>query len=316
MIYSDFFPYVIAGGITSLLVLLGVLIFFAVKSSSQKMNYNEQLEALIQDDDEDQVQVKMGLVQKWNHYWSELFKTAGFTRYKEENSSAGRDVLFGMIIFAVLVSLLARNPIIGVAVSIALTFGISVIVKNVSNKKSDSINYQLPGFIFALKANIQASETNERAMLKVIDSMPSPLYEDLVVVKNKLLASASFKEALESLAEKTASKDLRFLAACMIQAANSGANLESQLDSIQKVLEQRRKVADEINRAVKSAQPAIWLASVVIPGLFLASYFFDVSSRSFWFVEPISWVALIATVACYIGGMALVKKQVDGIKNL
>lgn len=313
--YNDYFPYIISGGITALVVLLGVLIWLAIKNNSQKMDYNEQLEALIQDDD-DQVVTKIGLIQKWNMYWGELFKTAGFTRYKEDNNAAGRDVVFGGIILAFLVSLLTKNPLAGIGVAVILIIGAAVLIKNLSNRQEEKINYLLPGFIFALKANIQASETNERAMLKVIDSMPSPLYEDLVIVKNKLLASASFKESLEALGEKTSSKDLRFLAACMIQASESGANLESQLDSIQKVLEQRRKVADEVNRAVKSAQPAMWLSTGVIPGLFLASYFFDVSSRSFWFVEPISWAAIIATVIFYIGGMILVKRQVDAIKNL
>lgn len=314
MIYNDYFPYIISGGVTVLVVLLGILIFFAVKNSSQKMNYEDQLEALIQDDE--QIVVKMGIPEKWNLYWGDLFKTAGFTRYKEDNNAAGRDVIFGSVILAFLVALLTQNPLAGIGVSAALLIGSAVLIKNLSNKQEEKINYLLPGFIFALKANIQASETNERAMLKVIDSMPSPLYEDLVIVKNKLLASASFKESLESLAEKTSSKDLRFLAACMIQASESGANLESQLDSIQKVLEQRRKVADEVNRAVKSASPAMWLSTGVIPALFLASYFFDVSSRSFWFVEPVSWFALIATLVCYIGGMILVKRQVDAIKNL
>lgn len=314
MIHSNIFPYLLSGGLAILITLLGVLIYFAVKKSSSKMNYDEQLEALMDEDDEDDEE-KSGssIADRWNRYWGSLLHDSGMARYKGDYSGAGRDVLFALTIIAVLTTILLQNPLIGIGLAILLGVGASFLSRSVANKKAENINLQLPGFLFALKANIQASETNERAMSKVITNMPSPLYEDLEVVKNKLDASATFHEALDALVEKTSSKDLRFLAVCMIQAITSGANLETQLDSIQRVLEQRRDIADEINRAVKSAQPAMWLATVLIPGLFLFSY--D-SARSFWFVEPISWFALIAVIGLYIGGMFMVKKQIDKIKNL
>lgn len=315
MINSDIFPYVISGAITLLLVFLGISIYMLVKGNRNTVDYRDQLQELLSDELETQAP-KTNLVYRWNHYWGKLFKEGGFARYSSDDNTAGRDIIIVGVAVTIFVSILAQNPIIGILVTGLLGAVTILFLRSRNNRKSELINAQLPGFIFALKSQIQASETNERAMLKVIEAMPSPLYEDLIIVKNKLLASSTFKESLEELSQRTSSADLKFLAACMIQAADSGANLESQLNSIQEVLESRRKVSYEISRAVKAASPAIWLTSIAIPGLFLASYFMDENSRDFWFVDPISYIVLIVIALLYLAAMWLTKRQVDSIKNL
>lgn len=311
------YPYMLALGMTMLLGLLFWLIYALVKRNRNEVTYDEQLEELLKDDYYNPTITKPTLMTKWNNYWDTTLKGAGVTRYvKAEKDAAGRDILLLTLGSAVLISVLMRNFIIGIIVAVGFLWVLSMFMKMKANKQADELNTQLPGFLFALKANIQASDTNERAILKVIDLMPSPLYDDLIVVKNRLLANGSFREALEELSEKTASKDLKFLCACMIQASMSGSNMINQIDSIQKVIESRRKVSNEIAKAVKTVQPAIWLASVVIPALFFASYFMDSSAQEFWFIEPMSWLALLATIFLYAIGMILTKKQINKIRDM
>ena len=314
---TEMYPYLIALGLTALIVLLIVLIYLAIKKSRTSASYDEQLEELLEYEyNTSSSKVQDGIVARWNRHWAETLKGAGFARYNADSTGAGRDIALIAVAVAVLGSALMGQILIGPVLSVLVVFGASMFLRMKADKKSQDMNLQLPGFLFSLKANLQASETNERALLKVVDSMPSPLYDDLLIVKNRLLANGSFKEALEELSAKTSSRDLKFLCACMIQAAMSGSNMVTQLDSIQKVLEARRKVGDEIQKAVKTVQPAIWLSSAVIPALFLASYFMDASSREFWFIDPMSWIALGATVILYIAGMLLTKNQVDKIKNM
>lgn len=313
---NNLFPWLASGIFTVVISLIGILVYMLIKNVNSNNTYEEQLRELLDDEYNDTAEEKISIIKRWNNYWGNIFKQAGFARYNDDNSKAGRDIIFAGIIIAILVSVIVKNVIAGILVPIGLIYGFSMIIRTRANKKQESINSLLPGFIFALKANLQASETIERAMLKVIDTMPSPLYEDLLIVKNKLQANASFQEALLELSEKTSSRDLKFLCACMIQASRSGANMENQLTSIQRVLEARRKVSDEINTAVKATSPAIWLASLIIPALFFASYFMDSNARTYWFIDPISWIAILVTIALYLIGLFLVKKQVDKIKNM
>lgn len=312
---NPYFIYLIAGGVALLLGLIATIGYFAIQRNSKKSAYDEQLAELIASDYEEG-QTQVTLATRWNRYWGELFKGMGWAKYTDENNNAGRDIIFLGIVLAIIAGLLVRNPIAGIVISGLLLYVFGSFLKSKTNRDSDVLNAQLPGFLFALKANIQANETPERAILKVVDNMPSPLYEDLVIVKQRILANSSFKDALEELSQKTSSRDLKFLCSCMIQATGSGTNLENQITVIQKVLDARRKVSDELAKAVRSATPAIWVASFVIPAVFIATLFLDPGAKAFWFTDILSWAALIAVVALYGVGVWMSKKLVDSIKNL
>jgi Flp pilus assembly protein TadB len=311
---SDLFLYLIAGGFTAVVGIIIAYAYFAIKKSGS--SFDEQLIILTEDDNDPNAVPKPSISARWNRYWSEIAKESGIGHYHEADNNAGRDIVFLGIAAAVALSIAFGNVIAGAVVSVGMVFLASTVMKQMSNKKAEQINNQLPGFLFALKANVQASETPEKAILKVIDSMPSPLYDDIVIVKKRLLANSTFKEALQELSYKTASRDLKFLCACMVQASSSGANLEDQISTIQKILDARREVSNELTKAVKSVSPSIWVASIVIPGTFIATYFMDPSSQKFWFIEPFSWVALAGVAILWGAGIWLSMRMVNNIKNI
>lgn len=323
-IFSDLFAgnavflMMIAGGIT---VVVGFALFMAwvtFQKASEK-SYEQQLADLLEDElnifGEDH-EKDTGLLGKWSKYWDTQFKELGWSRYNDNPLRAGREVMIAFGAFSVIGSAATLNFFIGPVLALLILFAVSYIIRIVTSKKSEKIGLQLPGFLFALKANIQANETPERAILKVIDAMPSPLYDDLVTVRNHILANSTFREALEDLSEKTSSRDLKFLAACMIQATSSGANLENQIVTIQKVLEQRQVITDEINKAAAAASPAMWAASIAIPATFLALFFGDPNAQNFWFVNPVSWALFALIIGLWITGILLSRRLVTKIRNM
>jgi Flp pilus assembly protein TadB len=313
---SGFFLYLIAGGFTLLIGIVAFVAYFSIRKNSTKLAYDQQLEDLLTDENDPNFEEKPTIAEKWNKYWATIAKESGMARYQDVENTAGRDVVIAAIISGVISGVLIKNGFAGLVVGLVLIVLASGIMKNLSGRKAEAINAQLPGFLFALKANVQANETIDKAILKVIDGMPSPLFDELVVVKHRLLANSSFKEALEELSRKTASRDLKFLCSCMIQASSAGANIEAQITTIQKVLKARSEVSDALNKAIKSVSPSIWIASVVIPGVFVITYLTDPNSREFWFVVPFSWIALAAVGALWGLGIWMSKRLVDSIKNI
>lgn len=313
------FLMLIAGALSVVIGFAAFMAWIAWQRAKEK-SYEQQLADLLEDElgiyaDAEDVP-ETGLLNKWSRYWDVQFKELGWSRYNENPLKAGREVMMAAGVVAIIASVATMNFFIGPVLAALLLFAGSYLIKMVTSKKSEKIGLQLPGFLFALKANIQANETPERAILKVIDAMPSPLYEDLVIVRNHILANSTFKEALLDLSEKTASRDLKFLAACMIQATNSGANLESQIETIQRVIDQRQIISDEINKAARSASPAMWAASVAIPGTFIALFFGDPNSQKFWFVNPVSWILFGAIIGLWILGIILSRNLVQKIRNM
>lgn len=315
MIIDGWFLYVIAIGFTLLISLIGLIIYLIYRKNSSKVAYEQQLNQLIASDDEFTTN-KSGIFYKWNQYWNTIFKDSGWVRYNEDASKAGKEAFIFIIIASVVISLLTRNAFLGPMITGIVIVVFINILKMKNERESQRLNEQLPGFLAALKANIQANTTPERAMLKVIDDMPTPLYEDLIVSKQQILANTPFVETIQNLSARTKSKDLKFLCASMLQAVASGASLEDQIETIQNVLERRQKVNDEIKKAINSATPAIYVASVAIPLLFFATYFLNDATREYWFVDPTSWIALIVVIALWVAGILMTKKLVDNIKKL
>lgn len=313
---GDFLIYLIPAGVTLLLAAILGLAYMSYKKNSSKLAYDEQLQDLLTDENDPDFSPKLTLSMRWNEYWAKIAKDSGMLRYNDIDNTAGRDLAVLAVSAGLALSVVFRNPLIGAGAVTLMVFLASLVLKSFSSKKEEAIRSQMPGFIFAFKANVQGNTTAERAFLKVIDGMPSPLYDELVVVKNRLVAQSTFKEALEEVSYKTTSRELRFLCACLIQASGAGANLESQLDTIQKVLEDRQRVSDSINRAVKTTTPTVVVASVAIPGLFIGAYMIDPNSQQFWFKEPVSWAALVAIIVFWTGGILFAKRSADSIKKL
>lgn len=315
----------IALAISLLLGLLASAIAWLIFSGAQDIQDDSEFIRQIQEITDDYDMSPTGnvaadhgrnIAEKWKLHWQKIGVASGLSRYESKENTAPRDVLFlGAGIFLA-VSIVARNPIPGIMAAPAALYALNFFYKMKYNKMTAKLNGMLPGFLFALKANLQAGETPVRGILKIVDNTPSPLYEDLLVVKHKILANSTFAEALEALIAKTASPELKFLASCLIQASNTGANIEPQIDSIQKILEQRQAAADELARAVKAAMPAIYIGSFALPVSLLATYILDPTAREFWFVNPISYIVLGGVCALYLGGMWMTRKMVESIRNL
>lgn len=309
--------YVVAGGVALLFLLLASSVYYMWARGNVDRMYDSQLEELMRYETEESAKGrKIDIVSRWNLYWGNRFKESGWSNYSDENNTAGRDVFIGMLTISIIVAVLSRNVIAGFIIGAAILALVNTMMKTLSDRKESQIASQLPGFLFSMKANIQAGRTPEQAILKAVDFMQSPLYDDLLIVKQRLLSNATFQTALIDLSEKTSSRELKFLAACMIQGTKHGANLENQITKIQATIDSRRIRAGELDRAVKSMSPAIWIASITIPGIFIFTYLFSAPAREFWFHSTTSWILLGAVGAMYAGSMFLVRRIISSVKSL
>lgn len=321
MIDLKLIPYIIALSFTALVVLLGVLIYLLFKKQQDKQlpHIQQLLELLEENDSSESVSAttsNVNIFNKWNYYWARLVENAGIGRYAENASQSGRDMAVFFVVSGLIVGLLFKQPLLALFIPVILCISTASFLQMLHNKQAESLSKQLPGLLFAVKSNLQSGDTNERALMKVVDSMPEPLYSDLVVAKNVLNANGTFKEALQTLSYHTSSKDLQFLCSCMIQASEAGSNMSNQIDAIQEVLKARQQVNYTIAKAVKAVTPAVLISTFAIPSVFIASLLIDSSAKKFWFVDPLSYVALALVVFLYVAGIWLSKKQVNKIKNM
>jgi Flp pilus assembly protein TadB len=305
-----------------LVVLIVVLIARNAKDKDPETKYRGQLESILSgadeydgDGDDDSSFNKISLFGKWNQLWGRNLAEVS-DQFSKDDPKGGIFAAVLWVTVMALVTIFLGNPIAGAVLASGVLGLIFVVLKTRASKKDDVVRNQLTGFLFAMKANISASETPERALMKVIDKMPSPLYDQLLPAKSQILSNVGFGEAMASLQEETTSEDLRFLCACMIQATSTGVSLEDQIDIILQAVEQKRRTTEEISQATKSANMSMYGAGIIIPFGFIGIYILDERSRAYWFVEPMSWVALGVAVAISFVGIRQARKFVAKVREL
>lgn len=305
-----------------LMVLIVVLIARTAKEKDPETKYRGQLESILNsseeydgEDDDDESFNKISIFARWNAAWGKNLAELS-TQFSKDDPKGG--ILAASVWIAVvsLVTIFVGNAIAGVVLASGVLALGYIVLKTRASKKDDVIRHQLTGFLFAMKANISASETPERALMKVIDKMPSPLYDQLLPAKSQILSNVGFGEAMAMLREETTSEDLRFLCSCMIQATSTGVSLEEQIDIILTAVEQKRRITEEITQATKSANMSMYAAGIIIPFGFIGIYILDDRARDYWFVEPSSWIALGVAAAISFVGIRQARKFVAKVREL
>ena len=312
-------PYAMTFVVMVTICVIAWLSWVLYKRYRERAQEQQTVESLLSQEMEFQhVDAKVTLRTRWDKFWGEAMKSAGVARYQEDDqkAKAGRHVLIAGVVIGVVMFFISKNIVLALVTPVMLLFVLAVVTRTKGNNQSGRIDALLPGFLSALKSQLNASTTPERALMRVSETMPSPLYEDLQIAHRRLEANDTFREALEELSRKTSSRQLQFMCACLIQSSLSGTNVTGQIERIQEVLVSYQKSKDETTRAVKSSRPVVMVATLALPVLFIFSYVSSPESPNFWFKDPISWAAIGIALVLYGIGLFRVKREADKVKNL
>jgi len=303
-------------------VLIVIIIGRRSQDKDPETRYRGQLEAILSGNDEfegesyeEETGGKPGLLERWNQTWGRNLGEIS-SQFSKDDGKGGTVAIVVWIAITALVAIFFQSPLAGAAIATIILAVAHIALKGRASRKDDVIRNQLTGFLFAMKSNISASVTPERALMKVIDTMPSPLYDELLPTKNQILSNLGFGEAMENLRMETTSEDLRFLCSCMIQASATGVSLEDQIDIILNAVDQKKRVSEEIAQATKSANLSMNASAVIIPAGFIGIYLLDERAREYWFVEPMSWVMLAVAGLISFVGVRQARKFVSKVREL
>lgn len=306
--------YVVALAAALLVFLVGLGVWIVVRRVIDKRSYENQIDNIINDQVMDSSK-SPGFMYRWNQYWLRRFKSAGIASYADDADRAGMITLIGLFAGTAILYFILNNFLGAFVIAGSCLWVFGSYMMNQQHRRAARVDAQLPGFLAAIKANIQANQTPESAIMRVVDDMPRPLLDDVIVAKSRLQANSTFQEAMTEMGERTSSRDLKFLSSCMIQAVNSGASLEEQITVIQEVLVNRKAITDEINKAVAGNRPTLWASSFAIPAVFIITYVLG-DGQSFWFQSLLSWVLFFFIVAAYTIGVFTLNQMVNKLKSL
>lgn len=295
------------------IILLSLLIFFTRANASKEKiteDFLEQLRAATGEEIETKKEntlLDTGLLSKWNNYWGDKMRYARIIEPEMPNSKVGLLlIVIGLVVYG-LFSLFFKNVGIGLIPVAVFYGGVTGYVNKKVAAKEKLFEDQIPPFISILKSNLQAGETPEHALINAINETDNPLYDELKIAKS-LTETGSFQKAISTLRETTSNETLKFLSSCIELSAKVGSDLQEQIVIIEEVLENRSRLKRKLAVAVAENKPLLYLSYVLVPGIFLFTYFNSDQARDFWFTDLISWVVFFVLCFIFLGGTYLTSR--------
>lgn len=197
-------------------------------------------------------------------------------------------------------ALIFKNPMGGV-IPLVFSYGALFGIANYRiSKARDLLNEQIPAFVSIFKANIQANQYPQNAMINAIDNTASPLLDELARPRS-IMEAGEFRSGIISLRMTTENETLRQMASCIELASTSGSNIEEQIVIIESIIKDKQSLERKKKLGVNENKPLFIVSALMVPMSFIGSYLMSDMHKDYWFTTAFSYAIIIGIV----GVMAL-----------
>jgi tight adherence protein B len=250
---------------------------------------------------------------RWSRYWYELTRKTGVI--PDHPESPGRLVIVVSLIALGVGTLVWPGDILGgLAAAAIVIVGYKLYLGGEVNKRSKKMERQLPLLLSQMRARLQANDTPQQAIVNAADELPSPLGDELRILRSEINVNVSLEKALRNLVKRIPSKEMQFLVSSIEIAVASGADLDPQLEIIQDIITQRARIRSKLATAVAEVQPSIYISAIVIPAALAWSFYSDETNREFW-TSLFGFLAMGGIAVLYIIGLVVSRVLVRNVEK-
>ena len=282
-------PYVATAVFVLIMVLLLIyLIRTTLKEKDEERKFDKQLKYALNPLTEEEV--KESYINSKLRILPEQMIKAGISKGDTVESLQRKLMLVLAVVFTG-TAMLTVNPIAGIVPVMVIYGGLFGLSMYRNSKTTNLLEEQIPSFVATFKANIQANQHAQNAMVNAINNTTSPLYDELEVSKS-IMEAGDFQAGILSLRQGTENETLRQMASCIELASASGSNIESQLEIIEDIIEDKQAIERKKRLGVNENKPLFIVSAIFVPGSLIGSYLFSDMHSDYWFTTPMSWFIL------------------------
>lgn len=279
------------------LIIMSVLLIYFIRSIISKSRNDEkfykQLEQNLNPTNE--IEVKESRFAKATKKLPELMIKAEIVDKNKPIADLQRRMTLILALLFTMFTFFFRNPMGGFLITALIYMGIQSFALYRLSKKRNIMNEQIPAFVSTFKANIQANQHAQNAMIRAIDSTASPLYDELAHAKS-IMEAGDFRPGIIALRRSTDNETLRQMASCIELASSSGSNIEPQIEIIEEIIKDKQIMERKKKLGVNENKPLFIVAGLFVPVSFIGSYIMSEMHREFWFKSILSWLILIGII--------------------
>jgi Flp pilus assembly protein TadB len=249
----------------------------------------------------------------WAGYWAHLYVESGRV-IQNVNLPSYWATFAGVLGFFFGVLVFPRNIIGGVGLAVAAIFGLRYFFQFQANRRVSKIETQLPNLLSAIRANLQANMTPEKAVLNLADQFDGPIGEELRILRNEVSVNIPLDDALQNMSDRVKSPELKFLVSSVKLAVARGVDLDPQIEVIQRIVIQRGDIAGKLRIAIAQVTPTMIISVALIPLGLLWSLSSSEENAAYW--SSFFGIVTLGVVGLLYGtGIFLTQRQIAKVKK-
>lgn len=249
----------------------------------------------------------------WSGYWAHLYVESGRI-IQNVNLPSYWATLSGIIGFFFGLLVIPGNIIGAFALTAAAIFGLRYIFQFQANRRVTKIETQLPNLLSAIRANLQANMTPEKAVINLADQFDGPIGEELRILRNEVSVNIPLDNALQNMSDRVKSPELKFLVSSIKLAVARGVDLDPQIEVIQRIVLQRGEIAGKLRIAIAQVTPTMAISVGLIPLGLMWSLSSSEDNTAYW-SSFAGIITLAIVVVLYVAGIFLTRRQISKVKR-
>jgi tight adherence protein B len=231
--------------------------------------------------------------------------------------------IMGMVTLAIGISapiLLGFANMLGSAsawlVVLVFAVGLGVIVPlgfldRKASKRMKKIEEQFPVALDIFVRGLRAGHPVTGALDLLVEEMPDPIGSEFAIAIAEISYGADLRAALDSMADRIQTTDLRMFAVCVAIQAETGGNLADILEGLANVIRERNSMVLKVRALASEGKMTAVVLSILPVGTF--TFIFATNPKFYTDVmgDPMFLPGMIGIVVWYSIGMTVIRKLVD-----
>lgn len=216
--------------------------------------------------------------------------------------------LFALALFvAVGLVALSYNPLVAIASGAGLIILPLLILSFKRARRMNALTNQLPDVFDMMSQGLRAGQSLAGAVQNIYEQLPPPIATEFAQVYHEQNLGVKIEDALQSMANRVDSLDVRFFVTAVMIQRQTGGDLAEVLDKISSVIRQRIELAGLVRGLTAEGRLSGWVLFMLPIGVFLAMMKLNPGYARVLFEDPRGQIMLMVAGGMQLMGIAMIR---------
>ncbi len=174
-------------------------------------------------------------------------------------------------------------------------------------RRMNKLGQQLPDVFEMMSQALRAGHSLAGAVQTVYEQMPPPIATEFAQVYHEQNLGVKIEEALQSMADRVDSLDVRFFVTAVMIQRQTGGDLAEVLDNISGVIRERIELAGLVRGLTAEGRLSGWVLFALPTVVFVASMYLNPNYARVLLEEPRGQIMLMLAFGMQLMGIAMIR---------